>query len=147
MSNFFSQFEATTESTSSYLRNFSISQSNRILFLVQRDEDIVGHLGLSSISGTTAEIDNVMKTQTKSEAPNSSEMLCLLQSLVGWAITDLGLRTFKLQVKESNIPAIKLYKNAGFRLVSEKTIRGEVVSGQDSHDVQQRVWMERVEYD
>jgi perosamine synthetase len=147
MLNFFSEFDATEESTSSYLRNFSISQSNRILFLLQRDEDIVGHMGLSSVSGTTGEIDNVMKTQTKSEAPSSSEMLCILQSLVGWATSDLGLKLLRLQVKEDNIPAISLYKKAGFKVMSGHSIQGEIVSGQDSDDAQKRVWMERVEYD
>ena len=147
MSNFFSQFEATPESMYSYLREFSITQPNRILFLIERGDCIVGHLGFSSVTESSAEVDNVMKTQTKSEAPSTSEMLCILQEMLLWAKTNLGLRRFTLQVMGSNVPAINLYKNAGFEIVEGNLESSSLKVDSNAPISHTRVWMERVEYD
>jgi len=146
MSNFFTQFEATPESMQSYLDRFSISQSDRILFVLRRGENIVGHLGLSSVSRSSAEVDNVMKSQTNSEAPTSAEMVCILEAMLSWAKSTLGVHSFRLQVMGTNVPAINLYEKAGFHVSQTNELDEIITSGPQTPESIPRVWMERVEY-
>jgi hypothetical protein len=88
-----------------------------------------------------------MKTQTKSEAPSTSEMLCILQGMLFWAKTNLGIRRFTLQVMGTNFPAINLYKNAGFGIVEGSLGISSLTVDSNAPISPPRVWMERVEYD
>ena len=54
----FTQFTASKESTLGYLKNLSILQEDRILFAIFVGRTLFGHIGLSNITDSKAEIDN-----------------------------------------------------------------------------------------
>jgi len=144
---FFSQVDSTPESMLSYLRDYSINDPNRILFLIRKGEEFLGHLGLSSVRTCSAEIDNVMKSQEKSRTIESHKFLAIFLEFISWATITLGICDFKLQVVSSNVPAIQLYSRAGFssiqgsgdeRISLRKSNIGEIKSQQS---VKSRLWM------
>lgn len=116
MSYFFSRFEATVKSTSDYLAKYSISESNRIMFLVMYESEILGHLGLSNVHGDYGEIDNVMKSPKWEDLNNAPSMRDCLNRLLEWSHSKLRVRHFGLKVLSSNTRAIKLYSNLGFSI-------------------------------
>jgi RimJ/RimL family protein N-acetyltransferase len=111
---FFRQFESSVESTRSYLSQYSLAEKNRVLFLVIQQSRVLGHLGLSNINETYAEIDNVMKSPDWQSLAGVPSMRDCLQSLIEWARETLGVRNFGLRVLSSNTKAIKLYLDLGF---------------------------------
>ena len=68
---FLTQFNATSERTQKWLDRVVIPQSDRILFLITVDGDVVGHIGLCHITEKTIELDNAINTSpVKSLFPN-----------------------------------------------------------------------------
>jgi RimJ/RimL family protein N-acetyltransferase len=113
---FFQQFESSVESTRSYLSKYSLAEKNRVLFLVIQQSRVLGHLGLSNINGTYAEIDNVIKSPDWQSLAGVSSMRDCLKSLIEWARETLEVRNFGLRVLSSNTKAIKLYLDMGFAI-------------------------------
>jgi hypothetical protein len=144
---FFSKVDSSSESMLWYLGEYSIADPNRILFLIRKGEEFLGHLGLSSISTGSAEIDNVMKSQDKSQTIESQQFFTIFVEFISWARMTLGICEFKLQVVSTNLPAIQLYSRAGFRSMQwsgdghiSPTKRNDGEMG--SHpDGKSRIWM------
>jgi hypothetical protein len=114
MDSFFSDFEPTSNSMRDYLQEYSINKMDRILFLIRKNNDFLGHMGFASIGYGEAEVDNIMKSQDRSNTLSKSEFECVFRKMLSWGSGSLGLREIKLQVVSSNLPAIKLYKKTGF---------------------------------
>ena len=115
---FFSQVDSSSDSMLWYLQEYSINDPNRILFLIRKEDEFLGHLGLSRIESTSAEIDNVMKAQSESRTMDSSQFLSIFIDFLGWAQSELGVLEFSLQVVSTNAPAIRLYSRAGFKFTN-----------------------------
>lgn len=107
---FFEVFPKSYLGTYSYLKKYSIEDSRRILFLMFFNKNFVGHVGFSNITKVEAHLDNILKG---SELPPGS-MFESLTVLMKWATEELGIKSFKLQVKKNNLRAIALYKKLGF---------------------------------
>ena len=59
---FLSQFESTITRTESYLRELSIQDQGRVLFLIfSTDELLVGHIGIKDVDGRSGGVDNAMR--------------------------------------------------------------------------------------
>ena len=113
---FFSRFESSIESTKEYLAKYSISEKNRLLFLVMHDSNALGHLGVSGVIGDYAEIDNVIKSPKWGQLQNAPSMRDCIQRMMEWSNSTLGVRYFGLRVLSSNMRAIRLYSNLGFSI-------------------------------
>lgn len=94
-----------------YLEKFAIRQKDRILFCISLDNDIVGHIGLSNITETLAELDNVIR----GAAGYRGMMTEILDFLLEWANKKLGVSRVFLRVVADNSRAIEFYKRAGFQ--------------------------------
>lgn len=117
---FFSQVDGSTDSMFWYLQEYSINDRNRILFLIRKEDEFLGHLGLSAFEGNSAEIDNVMKAQQESRTVDSAQFLRIFIDFLGWAQRELGVEKFSLQVVSTNAPAIRLYRRAGFEFQNQE---------------------------
>jgi RimJ/RimL family protein N-acetyltransferase len=147
---FFSQVDSSVDSMLWYLREYSIGDPNRILFLIRKGDSFLGHLGLSRVRTGRAEIDNVMKSQDKESTIQSAQFLTIFNEFIEWASVNLGISLFSLQVVSSNIPAIKLYRRAGFISMPSTFVEvNEDVSHSSYGDTQpvdddaSRLWMKR----
>ena len=118
---FFARFPYSHEGMRRYLENFSLGESDRILFLIKsEDSQLIGHLGLAAKSASLAEVDAIML------APSSTArgvMFGCLQELIRWSIEECEIQEFELEVLSTNDRAIKLYQKLGFREVSRSALR------------------------
>ena len=117
---FLTQFIASKESTSGYLKNLSIGQSNRIFFGIYVNEILVGHIGLSNITGITAELDNIIRGVS---GGHSDLMYFSERKLLQWAFTELKLKTIDAQVMSKNFMALSLHERFGFKLKERKNLK------------------------
>lgn len=112
MSSFLSQFTATEERTRNWLENLVIPSPDRILFVVvDRDDLVIGNIGICSLSGQSAELDNVLRGRVSS---SKNLMFHAMVTLLGWIFDFLGLDLARLHVFSTNLPAIVLYSRIGF---------------------------------
>lgn len=108
---FMAQFESSFESTLKYLTDYSISQQDRILFLVYVDDRPVGHIGLAEIKDGNAELDNMMRGESGGPI---DLMLEAERTLINWAIECLALKSITLRIQSRNFLAMKNHFELGF---------------------------------
>ena len=124
--NFFARFPSSIGSMREYLLSHSIRQNETILFVIHSESDgFQGHLGLSSITKTSAEIDAVMLSP---RLRGQGLFLRALFTLVNWARRHLNTTEFVLDVLSSNEAAIGLYSRLGFKIESLTPLK-EVTEG------------------
>lgn len=111
MKSFFTHFTSSAESMLSYLRDYSVNDSRRILFLVVEGDRPIGHIGLSNISEDSAELDNVIRGET---VRNPNIMTWASNALISWAFTTLRVSSIYLKVQSTNSRALRLYQHLGF---------------------------------
>lgn len=117
---FLTQFESTPEKTTAYLKDLSIGQPNRILFMIESDRTFLGHIGLACIDNRTAELDNVMRGKSGG-SPNLME--ASERTLINWAFTNLGLESLFLRILSYNFIAKALHEQMGFQTTQRLPLR------------------------
>lgn len=120
MNMFFARFDSTPAKTRNYLESASIGQANRLLFVILEDDTVVGHIGISNSSESSAELDNVMRGV---RSDNRQMMQQATETLAEWVKTELGLRQLTLKVSSLNERAIVLYERCGFSLTSSSALK------------------------
>lgn len=110
---FLTQFTASKESTSDYLKKQSIGHSNRIFFAIYTNDMLVGHMGLSNITDNCAELDNIIRGVSGGHA---DLMYFSEKALLKWAFSELKLNTIYAQVMSKNFMALLLHERFGFKL-------------------------------
>lgn len=125
---FLTQFQSTIERTTHYLRNLSIGQTSRILFMIQDTEgSFVGHVGLADVTETQAELDNLMRG--KSGGPPDL-MLAAEYEILKWGFGVLGLESIHLRILSYNFFAMDIHKSLGFVMTDEVPLFRETHAGQ-----------------
>lgn len=123
---FLVQFESTPAKTEAYLANLSIGQEDRILFMIETDGVLLGHVGLAAITDDTAELDNLMRGQ----AGGSPRLMEASEwTLIRWAFTELALQSLHLRILSYNIFAKSIHEDMGFRTTQRSHLR-RVVTGE-----------------
>lgn len=110
---FLTQFTASKESTYGYLEKLSIGQSNRIFFAIYVDDALVGHIGLSNITESKAELDNIIRGVS---GGHKDLMYFSEKTLIEWAFVTLNVKTIDAQVMSKNFMALSLHERFGFKL-------------------------------
>ncbi len=119
--NFFARFPLSVETFSQYLMDHSIGNSSNITFaLLDKDETLHGHMGLSHITADRATIDAVM---IRPESRGSGLAKLGLEGILIWGSDVLGISAFELEVLSSNTDAISLYSHMGFSEISKSHLR------------------------
>ena len=85
---------------------------HRVYLVAETDnQEIVGGCMLTDIAGE-GDISNVA---VDARFRGQKIATVLLQKLLEYGRNEYGIRAFTLEVRSQNIPAIRLYENAGFR--------------------------------
>lgn len=113
---YLSQFPVSTERTTKWFVEKLTQVPDRILFIIRIEGKYIGHVGLFrfDFADQDCEIDNILRGEK--EYPGI--MRCAVKGLMGWAISNLGLKGFSLKVLSDNPKAVKLYINLGYREIS-----------------------------
>lgn len=100
------------EGTRRWIERFPVGDPKRILFLVEApDGEPLGHYGLLLIGEGEAEIDNTLRG-----SPKGSRGLFgrVAQTVIGWAIEELGAQRLIVRVMSNNPAAIRHQERNGF---------------------------------
>ena len=121
---FLAQFESTPEKTERYLRERSIADDSRILFMIEVSGEFLGHVGLANINQTSAELDNLMRGVSGGipELLEASE-----RALVAWAFKKLDLDMLYLRVLSYNWMAKSIHEQIGFLTGERLPLRQEIL--------------------
>lgn len=110
---FLSQFEVSAASTKGYLQKLSINQPDRIFFAIYVDDELFGHIGLSNVNDTEAELDNIIRGKS---GGHNDLMYFSEKALLDWAFYTLKMQNIVAQVMSKNFMAISLHQRFGFEL-------------------------------
>ena len=110
---FLTQFTASKENTKGYLKNLSIGKKDRIFFAVYVSEILIGHIGLSNITGSKAELDNIIRGVS---GGHNDLMYFSEKALLNWAFSTLHVKVVDAQVMSKNFMALSLHERFGFKL-------------------------------
>lgn len=126
---FQSQFKPSEQRSVYYLSNFSIGQDSRIFFAIYLTSgELIGHIGLSNITETTAELDNIIRGRS---GGHSDLMYFSEKALLNWAFQTLKLEKITAQVMSRNILALNLHDRFGFRIVESFPMRRRQISAEE----------------
>lgn len=130
---FFAQFESTFDSAFNYLKNFSIDLKDRVLFLIfDKNQNFIGHVGLSNIGEHSAELDNLMRGVSGGDPRlifNSE--ICLLK----WCFENFHVNKIFAKVISYNWLVMDLHKEVGFSVEKVQSLRKVNRDGMINHHV------------
>lgn len=84
-------------------------------FYVYVDETVMGYMGLYTVAGE----GSVTNVATHPDHRRKGVALALVENSVRIG-RELGLEYITLEVRESNIPAIRLYEKCGFKVMGKR---------------------------
>ena len=118
---YLTQFNADLENATNYIQSKIHSNSSAIFFMIADGEyKILGHIGFSNITSTTAELDNILLGE-------ASSVRNLMQDIenqsINWIRDFLGLEKIFLKVLSYNFLAIELHEMCGFQVEDRLPIR------------------------
>jgi RimJ/RimL family protein N-acetyltransferase len=111
---FFTQFEATVESTRIWLVKLILDDPQRILFLVSDDANRpIGHCGARDIQSAGAEIDAIIRGE-----PSGHRLLMMLalHATIEWLFETLRVDRIHARTFADNARAIRLYATLGMTI-------------------------------
>jgi RimJ/RimL family protein N-acetyltransferase len=114
---FFSEFPHDPKSTEAWVEAIR-DDPDRLLLMVRAEDQPIGVVGLRRIDlgRGEAELDNVLRGRATPTHPGL--MSLAVSSLVAWAVDELGIGRFYLQVFHDN-PARAFYRRLGFVIVGD----------------------------
>lgn len=132
MKMFLTQFESTFEKTLAYLKNLSIEQKCRILFLLYDDSDrFVGHIGIANVDGSKGELDNLMRGLDGGH----SRLIYLAEvAFLNWCFRNLGISETDVRVLSYNWLVLSLHEEVGYKFVENIPLKKVCKDGIIFHD-------------
>ncbi len=129
---FLTQFESTFDKTFGYLKNLSIGQKNRILFLIYDDKDqFVGHIGVADVDGKKGELDNLMRG-IKGGHPRLVYFAEI--SLLNWCFQNLEIFQSDVRVLSYNWLVLALHEEVGYEVVEKIPLKKLLKDGMVFHE-------------
>jgi hypothetical protein len=130
---FLTQFESTYEKTFGYLKNLSIAQEGRIIFLIYDcDNCFIGHMGIADVDGKTGELDNLMRGV---EGGDPRLVYFAEIALLDWCFKSLGITESDVRVLSYNWLVISLHEEVGYVYTEKFPLRKNTKDGVTFHDV------------
>jgi len=108
---FLTQFDADHERTKAWLLN-TVSKDDKILLMLCKGEEPIGHLGLGFINWETGYFEADAIVRGVDDSPKGL-MKYSLKSLIHWGFEDLDLKSCWVRVRSDN-PAVSFYEKCGF---------------------------------
>ena len=129
---FFTQFEATVESTRTWLVKLILDDPQRILFLISDDANRpIGHCGARDIRPDGAEIDAIMRGE-----PSGHRLLMrlALHATIEWLFETLRVDRIHARTFADNARAIRLYAKLGMTITRWEMFQRVIGNGVVSYE-------------
>ena len=113
-------FPVTYEGTKNWLLNKLIEEEDRLLFIIEINNEFIGHVGLwrFDFNNYSCEIDNIVRGENK----YPGIMFYAIDSLHKWAQSILQIQNFYLQTYLENQKAVKLYEKLGYKIIKIESV-------------------------
>ena len=136
---FFTWGKFSEEMTHIWIINSYIDNDNDIIFIVESNEcDPYGMLSLYNIDESSKSCEFGRVLRGCQEGPKSG-MTFASKALLKWAVEELQLSRFILEVFEENTDAIAMYERCGFQRVDRLPLiahqRGDVIQWKYSEEI------------
>ena len=112
MEYFLSQFVATPERTSSWMKNVLFKKNDQLLFIIKTDEKLVGHFGFKNLTANDVLLDNAMRG---SRGGHPKLLTFAGKELVNWLIQMFSVKRVDAYVMAENVASIMMNKQIGFQ--------------------------------
>lgn len=119
---FFQRFQPSTEGMRKYLTGPIFDDKRILLMIFSQDGRAFGHMGMKLLSGSSLEIDNVMKL----EAGLPGLMTESFTHMLSWADHISGGIEMRAQVISTNQRAIDFYDSFGFKATNVINLRAAI---------------------
>jgi perosamine synthetase len=124
---FFTQFEATLESTRNWLVNLVLDDPQRALFLVSDEAGrLVGHCGARHIHPDGAEIDSIMRGE---RLGHGLLMKLAVRAVIDWLFKDLRVHRTYARVFADNSRSMRLFLSLGMTVTRWESFRRVTQAG------------------
>jgi len=120
-------FPVSDERTKIWLEERVINVKERLLFLIEIENEYIGHVGLwhFDYEKMACDIDNLIRGVSKYPGIIDNVM----ELLHSWARSELGIRDFYLQTLLENISAMRLYTRLGYEVIKTEPLIQKEVDG------------------
>ncbi|HJQ36081.1 MAG TPA: GNAT family N-acetyltransferase [Thermoanaerobaculia bacterium] len=144
---FFTQFEATEESTRRWLRERILPDARRLLFVIRDEAGPLGTIGFMNLTTDAAELDNLVRGERRGAASLVSRVEA---TLLDWLFEAFHLKRVGAAVLSSNFAARQLHQTLGFSLRRRSPLRRVVADGmislvdsdQAENGTPEKLWLE-----
>ena len=120
-------FPVSDERTKVWLEEKVINVKDRLLFLIEIENEYIGHVGLWQFDydNMACDIDNVIRGEHK----HPGIIHYVIDLLHSWARSELCIREFYLQTLLENIRAMRLYTRLGYVVINTEPLIQKEVDG------------------
>jgi len=110
---FFTQFEPELEKTRSWMIEQVVQRSDRVMFLISSNDNVVGYCGLVNIcfESGAAELDGILRGHDADAKPNI--MYWSEKALIKWCFEFLTIERLYAKIFAHNFPSISLFARLG----------------------------------
>lgn len=115
---FLTKFQPSTSQTMAWMRKL-ICSDDRLMFVIEYNETIVGHYGLIILDDQTIEMDNAILWDRR--VPKGF-MIDLEHAMLRFAFGSLQKNTAIARVLSHNLACINLHRRTGFKFQSEEAL-------------------------
>jgi RimJ/RimL family protein N-acetyltransferase len=129
---FLTQFSASKKGTRGYLKDLSIRQTDRIFFAIYVDNILFGHIGLSNVNESKAELDNMIRGVS---GGHKNLMYFSEKAVLTWAFDTLKVETVDAKVMSRNFIALSLHERLGFKLKERFFLRKVIHESSFSYEI------------
>lgn len=128
---FLTQFESTFDKTYGYLKNLSIEQRGRILFLLYDESDrFVGHMGIADCDGKQGELDNLMRG---ADGGHPRLVYFAEVAFLKWCFEVLGLFESDVRILSYNWLVRSLHEEVGYKIIRNIPLERSLRNGVTEH--------------
>jgi len=113
MSNFLTQFEATSVRTRAWVQNVLLKNRGQMLWLVyDQGDNLVGHFGFKNLTFKSVLLDNAMRGVRQG---HPKLFVVAGKSLIQWLWQATSVQRINAYVMADNVPSIMMNRQIGFR--------------------------------
>tara|TARA_X000001036_G_C20503445_1_gene734869 strand:+ start:304 stop:960 length:657 start_codon:yes stop_codon:yes gene_type:complete len=138
-------FQVTEERTKKWLTELVINRDDRIIFMIHgRNEEPLGHIGLSNVdfSNNSVELDSVLRGKKNILKGLMSQCV---NTLIKFALKELGFSEIDLSVLSDNNHAVNFYKKLNFKIIDKIPLLKTIKDNETKYEIAKDINNQKIE--
>lgn len=138
-------FQVTEERTKKWLTELVINRDDRIIFMIHgRNDEPLGHIGLSNVdfSNNSVELDSVLRGKKNILKGLMSQCV---NTLIKFALKELGFSEIDLSVLSDNNHAVNFYKKLNFKIIDKIPLIKTIKDNETKYEIAKDINNQKIE--